>query len=370
MYYLVLLVYASIYATELISGGEASEALRSNLANDHAAVAAGDALRLFTSAFVTTSLRQLGVTLLCFFTVGSELEALLGNGVYWALLCLSVVAGGFADAALSPQPITSGPAPIIASLVAALLAYHIKNWRIEAQLQQLREARDAVFGTGGRTADMTPSVARKRLTAMLTDLAGDPPLLNPPAGGAAGASPASSATGGEGSAGRSAASGGDLRGLGDLQETKIQVIDGIWEPTVLLPREAKAFVTLAGLSTACFSALRDAVDAANYSAMAAAFVFGGLLGYAVAPSWRVEYELASKEGEGGGGGGGDGAAGWRKRGAGAGGGESVSSLDGGLGVYWRPALADAMTGRARANAIVGGAGVLYAALGLWLLLAE
>jgi hypothetical protein len=148
------------------------------------------------------------------------------------------------------------------------------------------------------------------------------------------------------------------------------VIDGIWEPTVLLPREAKAFVTLAGLSTACFSALRDAVDAANYSAMAAAFVFGGLLGYAVAPSWRVEYELASKEGEGGGGGGGDGAAGWRKRGAGAGGGESVSSLDGGLGVYWRPALADAMTGRARANAIVGGAGVLYAALGLWLLLAE
>jgi membrane associated rhomboid family serine protease len=43
------------------------------------------------------------VTLLCFFTVGSELEALLGNGVYWALLCLSVVAGGFADAALSPQ---------------------------------------------------------------------------------------------------------------------------------------------------------------------------------------------------------------------------------------------------------------------------
>jgi len=35
--------------------------------------------------------------------VGSELESLLGSGFYWALLCLSVVAGGFADAALSPE---------------------------------------------------------------------------------------------------------------------------------------------------------------------------------------------------------------------------------------------------------------------------
>jgi len=43
--------------------------LRSNLANDHAAVAAGDALRLFTSAFITTSVQQLGITLLCLFSV-------------------------------------------------------------------------------------------------------------------------------------------------------------------------------------------------------------------------------------------------------------------------------------------------------------
>jgi membrane associated rhomboid family serine protease len=92
-----------MYGAELVSGPEAAEALRANLANDHLAVAAGDALRLFTSAFVTTSVRQLGVTLLCLFTVGAELESLLGSGFFWALLCLSVTAGGFADAALSPQ---------------------------------------------------------------------------------------------------------------------------------------------------------------------------------------------------------------------------------------------------------------------------
>jgi membrane associated rhomboid family serine protease len=96
-------VYASLYAAELLNGDEAAATLRANLANDHAAVASGDALRLFTSAFVTTSIRQLGVTLLCLFTVGSELESLIGSGVFWALLCLSVISGGFAEAALSPQ---------------------------------------------------------------------------------------------------------------------------------------------------------------------------------------------------------------------------------------------------------------------------
>jgi hypothetical protein len=52
---------------------------------------------------------------------------------------------------------------------------------------------------------------------------------------------------------------------------------------------------------------------------------------------------------------------------GAGGAESVSSLDAAGGEYWRPRLLDAEEGRARANAIVGAAAGLYAALGVWLL---
>jgi membrane associated rhomboid family serine protease len=134
-YYLVLLVYASQYIVELAAGPEAADALRLNLANDHAAVAAGDVLRLFTSAFASDTPRQLGVTLLCIFTVGSELESLVGSGVYWAVLCLSAVAGGLADAAFSPRPLTGGPGPIVAGLVAALLAYHVKNWAVEARVR-------------------------------------------------------------------------------------------------------------------------------------------------------------------------------------------------------------------------------------------
>lgn len=375
MYYLVLVVYASIYATELISGGEAAEALRSNLANDHAAVASGDALRLFTSAFVTTSVRQLGVTLLCLFTVGSELEALLGSGVYWALLCLSVLAGGFADAALGGLPITSGPAPIVAGVVSALLAVHVKNWHVEAQLQQLQEVRDGA--AGGSVPSSAPSLERQRLRAMLFDLAGPPPRL----GGSAASSldgadqqQQQEAEGGE-RAGTAAAAGGIYAGSSgsssgsfqsaslagpELHETKLEILEGLWAPTVLLPREGKAFVTLAGLATASVSAVMEAADASEYTAIIFSFVAGGALGALLAPRWRVEWHAAFAGGD-------DSGADGSLRGGKA----LPGSVDGGEEegevLYWRPALVDGVTGRRRANTIVGAAALLYASLGVWLL---
>jgi hypothetical protein len=49
----------SYYVVELEGGQEAADDLIARLANDHAAVADGDALRLYTCAFVSDSLQAL-----------------------------------------------------------------------------------------------------------------------------------------------------------------------------------------------------------------------------------------------------------------------------------------------------------------------
>jgi membrane associated rhomboid family serine protease len=61
-------------------------------------------------------------------TVASELESLLGYSTFWALLSLCVLTGSLADAALGSIPITQGPAPAVAAVAAALLAFHARNW--------------------------------------------------------------------------------------------------------------------------------------------------------------------------------------------------------------------------------------------------
>lgn len=52
-------VFVSYYVVELEGGQEAADDLIARLANDHAAVADGDALRLYTCAFVSDSLQAL-----------------------------------------------------------------------------------------------------------------------------------------------------------------------------------------------------------------------------------------------------------------------------------------------------------------------
>jgi len=61
-------------------------------------------------------------------TVASELESLLGYSTFWALLSLSILTGSLADASLSGLPITAGPGPAVAAVVAAQLAFHARNW--------------------------------------------------------------------------------------------------------------------------------------------------------------------------------------------------------------------------------------------------
>jgi hypothetical protein len=206
---------------------------------------------------------------------------------------------------------------------------------------------------------MAPALARAKLRAMVSDLAGPPPRLWPADGGAGGGAAAGGVPG-----------GGGGQEPESLEETKLEFLEGLWAPTVLLPREGKAFVTLSGLAAGSVSAVLDAAGpSSDYTSIAGAFAFGGVLGLALAPRWAVTYELASQEGP-------SGAAGAQSGGGGAGAvtgpGSSLSgSLDGGGGgpvrEYWRPALADTESGRARANAAVGAAAALYAALGAWLL---
>jgi hypothetical protein len=179
-----------------------------------------------------------------------------------------------------------------------------------------------------------------------------------------------------------------------LTPTRVEVIDGLWAPTVLLPREAKAFTALAGAAAASVSAVLDASGArGDYTAIVAGFLFGGALGYAVAPRWRVRWELAAAE---------DGEDGDNSSSGSSSSGRnddtsssSSSSSDGGWlagvlsggkgskkggaslktlasaasadGVFWRARLADTATPAGRARAVTGAAAALYCAIGLWLL---
>jgi len=135
------------------------------------------------------------------------------------------------------------------------------------------------------------------------------------------------------------------------------------------------------MAAASINTVIDAADSSgDYWSVGGAFLFGGGLGFLLAPKWKVGYTLASKEGaqgddrrqKPGGGfwgkaGGGDGAG---SRGLIPGPNASVSSMDGlsgGGNEYWRPVLEDSVPLKERANAIVGAAAVLYASLGFWLL---
>ncbi|KAF6255877.1 hypothetical protein COO60DRAFT_168960 [Scenedesmus sp. NREL 46B-D3] len=110
LYYLLLVVYTSYYVVQLADGQQEADDLLLRLTNDHAAVASGDTLRLFTAFFVSDSLHQLIIGLLGLATVAAELESLLGYSTFWAVWCVTVLAGSVADAALSGMPITAGPA--------------------------------------------------------------------------------------------------------------------------------------------------------------------------------------------------------------------------------------------------------------------
>lgn len=130
-----------------------------------------------------------------------------------------------------------------------------------SQVQQVRETRDAIFtpGGGGPTS-LAPSLARGRLRAMILDLAGQPPQLSPDAD--SNSNVAAAAAGGASGSGSSG--GGGQRSVELLEadkevtEVKIEIIDGIWAPTLLLPRESKAFVTITGMAAASVSAVVDA----------------------------------------------------------------------------------------------------------------
>lgn len=235
------------------------------------------------------------------------------------------------------------------------------------QLQQVRQARaEAELPNGG--------AARERLRAMVLDLAGPPPA---PGGGEEDLAPRIPSS----SLSLSGSLGGSLdgeEGAGALQPTKIEIIDGLWAPTLLLPREGKTFVTLAGTAAASVNAVVDAAaGSGGYLGIAGSFAFGGLLGFALAPRLAVTYELAFKDGSSGGGGGrkkaggGGGGAWWAQRGSGpgprGGAGSSISSVDAEDGAYWRPQLVDVVPPARRANAVVGAAAALYAGLGVWLL---
>jgi len=150
LYYITLGTYVAYFATTSLVGPDAADAVVLRLANEHAAVAEGDVLRLFTSSFAATeSLYQLGLYLVAMLTLGAELEGIFGPELFWATYALSAVAGGFADAALPaavtagadglPRLVTQGPAPAVAGMVGALLVHTARNWRFESAVEALRK---------------------------------------------------------------------------------------------------------------------------------------------------------------------------------------------------------------------------------------
>ncbi|KAF8073250.1 METTL7A [Scenedesmus sp. PABB004] len=331
LYYLLIIVYSSYYVVQLSSGPEVADDLLARLANDHAAVAGGDTLRLFTSFFVTDSVQQLLIALVALATMSAELESLLGYSAFWALFTLTTLTGALVDAGVGQLPITAGPAAGVGGVAAALLAHHLHNWRLEQLLAQAKrgEVPEALM-------QLEHQFNRQQRLAAAAAAA-------PPDGAAQrGAPPPPEPL---------HAPASRLASDDALVETELEGPVGL-SVSLWLPREGKAFLTLGGTAVAVIAALKDAADtdvATDWAALVAGFVAGGVLGWMTCPVYALELLPASSSAARGGGGA-------------AGGGDAPAAPPDLL----LPVLLDARPGPERANVVVGYGSALFAALGLWL----
>lgn len=382
----LLLVYSGFYATTLAAGPQFADDALARLANDHAAVASGDTLRLFTAAFVARSPEQLLLGLAALLSCAMELEALLGSGAFWALWTVAAVAGGAADAFIGGSPVTAGPAPGVAGAAAALLAHQASNWRLEQLVNSARRAAetgaplpsplpeleaawnaaaaaaaaaasapgdDDADGSIGSTAGVLAAAKAATAAVELSPSGELPPGLSPTRPRATAGVAAAAATAG--------AATGSPPDSTALVETALEAPLGLGSFSVMLPAEGAAFLALGGTTLAVLSALREAVDAdgaPGWAALTASFFVGGLLGAAACPRYCLCLEVlppAAQDGSSDGGRAGAAAA------AAGGGGWRPQQL------LLLPRLRDMRPPAARANALVGGGALLFASLGSWLL---
>lgn len=107
--------------------------LRNTLENDHAAAASGEVWRFASSIFVHQGPFNLFVTLATLYTLGIELEEVLGFGTFWAVYYLTAMVGSLADAALSELPVTEGSAASVAGLVGAICVTEVRSWALQEE---------------------------------------------------------------------------------------------------------------------------------------------------------------------------------------------------------------------------------------------
>jgi hypothetical protein len=161
----------------------------------------------------------------------------------------------------------------------------------------------------------------------------------------------------------SAAAGG-----ADLVELELEGVLSLlkgWLPAAV-PREGQAFLSLGGIACSVVAALRDAYDsdgAADWTGLVGGFAAGLALGYAVCPVYEMTFaEVDTSSSDGGGSSSSSGS-------SGTGSGSSCSSRrprPGSSSVVLLPVLRDTRLPAARANAVVGYAAALFAALAAWL----
>jgi hypothetical protein len=252
LYYLTLIVYSSYFAVGLLEGPEAAEELASRLVNDHAAVADGDTLRLFTSAFLLYTPTQLITTLLALFSVAAELESIVGPPTFWAIYSLSTIIGALADAAFSPWPVTHGPSAALAGTVGALLAHLIHN------VEDLEGAPEKIMSRFKPWEQFLPRAEEELQQEPLSSQDDQ-----------------------------------------DLKPKKVGIAEGL-ELTLLLPKEGRLWVDAVGLTAAAFTILdqiySSSRDDASWQGMAVGFVVGACLGWGLGPVYDL-VEVSAGAGE-------------------------------------------------------------------------
>jgi membrane associated rhomboid family serine protease len=324
-------VYSSYYVVQLADGQQEADDLVSRLTNDHAAVASGDSLRLFTAFFVSDSLQQLIIGLLGLATVAAELESLLGYSTFWAVWCVTVLAGSLADAALSGLPITAGPAPAVGGAAAALLAHHLHNWRVEQMLAQAK-----VGQVPQQLIELEDAYNRQQRLQWADEA--------PAAAAAAAGSDTLSFSSGSSEASQQQQQSRAEPAAVEMVESELEGPLGM-SVNVVLPREGKAFITLGGAAVGVVSALQDAANTdaqTDWPGLCVGFVVGALLGWLACPVYALELEPASSR-------------------------SSSSSDEEVAPDLLLPVLRDTRAPAARANAVVGTAAILFAVLGVWLI---
>ncbi|EIE25226.1 rhomboid-domain-containing protein [Coccomyxa subellipsoidea C-169] len=134
--FLNLAVYGAGIAVALTQGNDASNEWFLSLAKVNEKVASGEFYRLLTCTFLHAGILHLGLNCWALYSIGPEVEGVMGYSTFAAIYVLSGLAGSTASFLFSDL-ITVGASGAIFGLLGATAGYFLRNRALQGSTQQL-----------------------------------------------------------------------------------------------------------------------------------------------------------------------------------------------------------------------------------------